>query len=441
LESTAVCVPHLGDFDAVQVIEVSVKAGDRVRTGDTLIILESEKATMEVPSPSPGVVTAISIQVGDKVSEGMTILTLLSEDADAAAPPVEAVPIEAGPPAEEADAAPAAPAAPPPSPAPAPPPEHAPSCATHASPAVRRVARDLGVDLQRVCGTGPLGRILQEDVLAYVRSSLAGRQVPGPAPTESPETPLRVAAWPAVDFGRFGPTETRPLSRIRKIAGANLHRNWVMIPHVTSHDEADITGLEAYRTRINEERGAGEPKVTLLSFLIEAAVASLKAFPEFNASLDGEALVLKRYYHIGFAVDTAEGLVVPVIRDADTKDVRAIARELAELSTRAREGTLAPADLQGGCFTISSLGGIGGTSFSPIIRAPEVAILGVCRAAIRPVWDGSRFIPRRILPLSLSWDHRVLDGAAATRFCAFFAQRLSAAAPHPPSPERAAIDA
>jgi len=438
-------IPNLGDFDSVLVIEVPVKAGDKVNEGDTLVTLESEKATMEVPSPAAGVVLEVSVKVGDKVSEGTLILTFAAEDI-VAPPPAGGAPAGEAP--RTASAAPAGPApeASVPSraeevPGPAslasqpPVPSGEPfGSRAHAGPSVRRFARELGVDLERVHGSGPLGRVLQEDVRGYVRRELALPRGSG-ASAAAPETELHLAPWPLVDFARYGPTENRPLSRIRKITGANLHRNWVMIPHVTNHEEADITGLDAYRARINAERGKGGAKVTLLAFLIETAVASLKAFPEFNASLDQGNLILKRYYHIGFAADTAEGLVVPVIRDADRKGVFEIAGEVEELSSRARNGSLSPTDMQGGCFTISSLGGIGGTYFTPILRAPEVAILGVCRAAIRPVWDGKQFVPRRILPLSLSWDHRVLDGAAATRFCAFFAQLLADRTPESPSPQ------
>ena len=440
-------IPNLGDFDAVLVIEVPVKAGDKVNEGDTLVTLESEKATMEVPSPTAGVVQEVLVKVGDKVSEGTPILTLAAEDVAAPAPQADAPPAGGTPHAASHAPAGLAPEAWDLSRAEE---DSGPASRTssasvlsgephrrgaHAGPSVRRFARELGVDLEQVHGTGPLGRILQEDVRGYIRSELARPRASGALAAGTPETELHLAPWPSLDFGKYGPTESRPLSRIRKITGENLHRNWVMIPHVTNHEEADITGLEAHRARMNGERGKADPKVTLLAFLIETAVASLKAFPEFNASLDQWNLILKRYYHIGFAADTAEGLVVPVIRDADRKSVVEIAREVEELSSRARKGSLSPADMQGGCFTISSLGGIGGTYFTPILRAPEVAILGVCRASIRPVWDGKQFAPRRILPLSLSWDHRVLDGAAATRFCAFFAQRLADRAPESSSPQ------
>jgi len=288
--------------------------------------------------------------------------------------------------------------------------------ASHASPSVRKVARELGVDLSRVTGTGPRGRILQEDVQKFVKQSLAGQVSGG--------TGLDLLPWPRIDFARFGPVETRPLARIRKIAGANLARNWVMIPHVTQFDEADVTDLEDFRTRLNAELGDKGPKVTLLAFLVKACVAALQRYPEFNSSLDGDSLVLKRHWHVGFAADTPNGLVVPVVRDADRKGVLDIARELGELAARARDGKLAAADIQGGTFSISSLGGIGGTAFTPIVNAPEVAILGASRVAVRPVWDGERFAPRKMLPLSLSYDHRVIDGAAGARFTTYLGELL-----------------
>ncbi|HXU55949.1 MAG TPA: 2-oxo acid dehydrogenase subunit E2, partial [Casimicrobiaceae bacterium] len=292
------------------------------------------------------------------------------------------------------------------------------------SPSVRANARALGVDLSQIKGSGPAGRILQQDVENYVKQVMSGAKVAG-AVAGAGSAALGLLPWPQVDFAKFGPIETKPLSRIKKIAGANLHRNWVLIPHVTNHDDADITELEAFRVQLNKENEKAGIKVTLLAFLIKACVWALKKFPEFNASLDGENLVLKQYYHIGFAADTPNGLVVPVIRNADQKGVLAIAGEMAELSAKAREGKLGPADMQGGCFSISSLGGIGGTYFTPIINAPEVAILGVCRSSMRPVWDGKQFAPRLILPLSLSWDHRVIDGAAAARFNTHLASLLA----------------
>jgi pyruvate dehydrogenase E2 component (dihydrolipoamide acetyltransferase) len=294
----------------------------------------------------------------------------------------------------------------------------------HASPSVRAHARALGVDLSQINGSGPAGRILQEDVENYVKQVMSGAKVAS-AVAGAGGAALGLLPWPQIDFAKFGPIETRPLSRIKKIAGANLHRNWVLIPHVTNHDDADITELEAFRVQLNKENEKAGVKVTLLAFLIKACVWALKKFPEFNASLDGENLVLKQYYHIGFAADTPNGLVVPVIRNADQKGVLAIAGEMGQLSAKAREGKLGPADMQGGCFSISSLGGIGGTYFTPIINAPEVAILGVCRSNMRPVWDGKQFAPRLILPLSLSWDHRVIDGAAAARFNSYLASLLA----------------
>jgi pyruvate dehydrogenase E2 component (dihydrolipoamide acetyltransferase) len=298
----------------------------------------------------------------------------------------------------------------------------------HASPSVRQFARELGVDLHRVRGTGPKQRVMHDDVRAYVKGAIAHAVAPAPAaaPASAPAgAGLGLLPWPKVDFAKYGPIESRPLPRIRKVSGANLHRNWVMIPHVTNHDDADITELEAFRVQLNRENEKSGVKLTMLAFLIKACVSALQRFPEFNASLDGDALVLKRYFHIGFAADTPNGLVVPVVRDADQKGILQIARETAELAAKARDGKLAPGDMQGGCFSISSLGGIGGTYFTPIVNAPEVAILGVCRSATRPVWDGQQFAPRLILPLSLSYDHRVIDGAAAARFNAHLAQVLA----------------
>jgi len=297
----------------------------------------------------------------------------------------------------------------------------------HASPSVRKVARELGVDLTRVVGTGPKGRVLQEDVRRFVKQVMSAEAPPGAPGTGALAAAgaLELLPWPKIDFARFGPVEARPLSRIRKISGANLSRNWVMIPHVTQFDEADITDLEAFRLRLNEENATSGVKITLLAFLVKACVAALRKFPEFNASLDGESLVLKRYFNIGFAADTPNGLVVPVLKAADQKGVIEIARELAGLAAKAREGKLAPADMQGGCFSISSLGGVGGTAFTPIINAPEVAVLGVSRSARKPVWDGDRFAPRLVLPLSLSYDHRVIDGATAARFTTYLGQLLA----------------
>jgi pyruvate dehydrogenase E2 component (dihydrolipoamide acetyltransferase) len=394
-----------------------VKAGDVVTADASLVTLESDKATMDVPSPFAGTVREVRVKVGDRVGEGSLVLLLEAEGAsEAVAPGVAAPaasPVAAATPAPVAAPAPAPVGGPVAVPGPAEAPGTAPSGLAHASPAVRKVARELGVDLSRVTGSGPRGRVLQEDVQKYVKQALAG-QVPG-------GTGLDLLPWPKVDFARFGPVETRPLARIRKIAGANLARNWVMIPHVTQFDEADVTDLEEFRVELNAELGEKGPKVTLLAFLVKACVAALQRFPDFNASLDGDSLVLKRYFHVGFAADTPNGLVVPVVRDADRKGVLDIARALGELSAKAREGKLAAADIQGGTFSISSLGGIGGTAFTPIVNAPEVAILGASRVSVRPVWDGERFAPRKVLPLSLSYDHRVIDGAAGARFTTYLA--------------------
>jgi pyruvate dehydrogenase E2 component (dihydrolipoamide acetyltransferase) len=441
MSAIEVKVPDIGDFTDVPVIEVLVKPGDTVKAEDSLVTLESDKATMDVPAPAAGVIKSVAVKVGDKVSEGHLILTL--EEAAGAAAPAQAAPAaKTAQPAAPAST-PVATAAPPPAaatPAAAAPPAPAPAVQApaapsapiddaafrkaHASPSVRAYARALGVDLSQIKGSGPAGRILQEDVQNHVKRVMSGAKVAS-AVAGAGGAALGLLPWPQVDFAKFGPIETRPLSRIKKIAGANLHRNWVLIPHVTNHDDADITELEAFRVQLNKENEKAGIKVTLLAFLIKACVWALKKFPEFNASLDGENLVLKQYYHIGFAADTPNGLVVPVIRNADQKGVLAIAGEMAELSAKAREGKLGPADMQGGCFSISSLGGIGGTYFTPIINAPEVAILGVCRSNMRPVWDGKQFVPRLILPLSLSWDHRVIDGAAAARFNSYLASLLA----------------
>jgi pyruvate dehydrogenase E2 component (dihydrolipoamide acetyltransferase) len=441
-------IPNIGGFKDVGVIDVLVKPGDAVKVDDPLVTLESDKATMDVPSPAAGTVREVRVQVGSRVSEGSLVLILEAAEgapARAAAPPQPAAsPSPApAPPAAPPVTAPAAPAAAPQtgaaaqSPPLAPPPSPAsPATGTspptagkagpdrrvlHASPSVRRFARELGVDLSQVAGSGPRGRILREDVQGFVKQVMSGTAPVGAGGGAG----LDLLPWPRIDFARFGPVETRPLSRIQKIAGANLARNWVMIPHVTQFEEADVTELESFRTRLNGENGGPGVKVTLLAFLVKACVAALKRFPELNASLDGDSLVLKRYFHIGFAADTPNGLVVPVVREADRKGVVEIARELAELAARAREGKLAAADLQGGSFSISSLGGIGGTAFTPIINAPEVAILGVSRTSTRPLWDGGQFAPRLMLPLSLSYDHRVVDGALAARFTTHLARLLA----------------
>jgi pyruvate dehydrogenase E2 component (dihydrolipoamide acetyltransferase) len=417
-------VPDIGDFKDIPVIEVFVKPGDAVKPEDPLVTLESDKATMDVPAPSAGVVKELKVKVGDKVSEGSVILLL---EAAGTTQPVTSGSAKTDAPAAAPSAAPqtaaAAPAAAKPPAAPAAPVDNEAFKVAHASPSVRAFARVLGVDLSKVKGSGPKDRILQEDVQNYVKQFMSGAAA-APAAAAPGGAALSLLPWPQVDFAKFGPVESKPLSRIKKIAGANLHRNWVMIPHVTNHEDADITDLEAFRVGLNKENEKSGIKVTMLAFLIKVSVAALKKFPEFNASLDGENLIYKKYFHIGFAADTPNGLVVPVIKNADQKGVLAIAKEMGELSAKAREGKLGPADMQGGCFSISSLGGIGGTYFTPIINAPEVAILGVCRSSTRPVWDGKQFVPKLILPLSLSWDHRVIDGAAAARFNSYLVALL-----------------
>ena len=432
-------VPDIGDFKDVPVIEVLVKPGDTVKKDDSLVTLESDKATMEVPSPSAGTVKDVRVKVGDKVSEGSSIITLDGEAAPAkAAAPAKGAAIEAKPAAAEAKPAPEAKpaaaqaAAPMPSPAPqAPPPPAAPAeshddsrAVAHASPGVRRFARELGVEVAHVQGSGPKGRILKEDIQNFVKRAVAGGggATAGASPAGGGAAIAGLPAWPKVDFAKFGPVEAKPLSRIQKISGPALARNWVMIPHVTQFDEADITELEAFRARINEENAKAGVKVTPLAFLIKAVVAALRKYPTLNSSLDGDNLVLKHYWNIGFAADTPNGLVVPVIKNADQKGVLEIAKESSELAAKAREGKLGPADMQGGTFSISSLGGIGGTAFTPIVNAPEVAILGVSKAAMKPVWNGKEFEPRLMMPLSLSYDHRVVDGALGARFTAYLAQ-------------------
>jgi pyruvate dehydrogenase E2 component (dihydrolipoamide acetyltransferase) len=411
-----VLVPDIGDFKNIPVIEVLVKPGDSVKAEDSLITLESDKATMEVPAPFAGVVKELKIKPGDKVSEGAAILSIeISEGAApaAAAPQKPAAPAPAAAPV----AAPAVPAA-----ASAPVPQQAAPAAineegfsrAHASPSVRRFARELGVDLGRVKGSGPKERILKEDIAGFVKTALAQPSGGGGGTGLS----LGLPAWPQVDFAKFGPVENQPLSRIKKISGPFLHRNWVSIPHVTQNDEADITELEAFRKSMADEAQKQGVKLTPLVFIMKAVVTALKAHPEFNSSLApaGDALILKRYYHIGVAVDTPGGLVVPVVRDVDQKGVLQLARELAEISARARDGKLGPGDMQGGTFSISSLGGIGGTHFTPIINAPEVAILGVSKSSMKPVWKDGQFVPRLMMPLSLSYDHRAVDGAQGARF-------------------------
>ncbi|WP_354678203.1 dihydrolipoyllysine-residue acetyltransferase [Cupriavidus plantarum] len=425
-------VPDIGDYDGVPVIEVHVKPGDTINAEDALVTLESDKATMDVPSPQAGTVKEVKVKVGDNVKEGVVLLILEGAGGGAAAPsPAAAAPAPAAA-AAPAPAA-AAPAAAAPAPAPAPTPAASPAQgatgkAAHASPSVRRFARELGVDVSRVPGTGPKGRITQEDVQNFVKGVMSG-QTAAPAAAGAAAGggggELNLLPWPKVDFSRFGEFESKPLSRIKKISGANLHRNWVMIPHVTNNDEADITELEAFRVLLNKENEKSGVKVTMLAFLIKATVAALKKFPNFNASLDGDNLVFKKYFNIGFAADTPNGLVVPVLKDADKKGVLEISKEMGELAKAARDGKLKPDQMQGGCFSISSLGGIGGTHFTPIINAPEVAIMGASKSAMKPVWDGKQFVPRLMLPLSLSYDHRVIDGADAARFNAYIGQLLA----------------
>jgi pyruvate dehydrogenase E2 component (dihydrolipoamide acetyltransferase) len=423
-KTAEVKVPDIGDFKDVPIIEVFVKPGDAVKAEDPLVTLESDKATMDVPAPSAGTVKALKVKVGDKVSEGSVILVLESGPATGpkALPAAPASPAIAPVPAPPPSAPRAETSAPSPPAAPAAPMDAEAFKRAHASPSVRAFARELGVDLSKVKGTGPKDRILQQDLQAYVKQALSAAAASAGAPVTG--AALGLLPWPQVDFAKFGPVESKPLSRIKKISGANLHRNWVMIPHVTNCEDADITGLEAFRVQLNKENEKTGIRVTMLAFIIKASVAALAKFPEFNASLDGDNLVYKRYFNVGFAADTPNGLVVPVVKNADQKGVLAIAKEMGELSAKAREGKLGPADMQGGCFSISSLGGIGGTYFTPIINAPEVAILGVCRSTQRPVWDGKQFVPRLILPLSLSYDHRVIDGAAAARFNTFLAALL-----------------
>lgn len=438
-------VPDIGDFKDVEVIEVLVKAGDTIKVEQSLLTVESDKASMEIPSPAAGTLRELKVKVGDKVSRG-TLIALLDPAAGAAAPAAAPAATAPAPPAAAGPApAPAHASAPAERPAAALPertlptaalPAHEPSAPAprlpHASPSIRRLARELGVPLDEVKGTGPKGRILQEDVAGFVKAVMAGTQrtaaqaarAPAAGATEGGGIP-GLLPWPQVDFARFGPVERKPLSRIKKISGANLHRNWVLIPHVTNHDEADITELEAFRVATNKEQEKSGIKVTMLAFVIRAVVSALRRFPEFNASLDGDELVYKQYVHIGFAADTPNGLVVPVLKDADRKGILQLSQEMAELARKAREGKLGPADMTGGCFSISSLGGIGGGHFTPIINAPEVAILGLGRSTMKPVWDGKAFVPRLTLPLSLSYDHRVIDGAAAARFNAYLAQVLA----------------
>ena len=406
-----ICVPDIGDFTDVAVIEVLVGPGDSIAAEAPIVVLESDKAAMEVPSTAAGVVREVLVALDDKVSEGSALIRLERSgdtvETGAVGPetpqpvgPVSAPPMDIAVPAPEV----------------ATPSSVTPRPGAPAGPSVRRLARELGVDLRRVAGSGPKRRIRKEDVLTFVKSAMGAGAVPGQIRGGGAGGGLSLVPWPKVDFAKYGPVEAKPLSRIRKISGANLARNRVMIPHVTSFEEADISDLEAFRVQLNQENGPSGTKVTMLAFLLKACAKTLQLFPDFNSSLDGEQVILKRYYHLGFAADTPDGLVVPVVRDVDRKGVLEIAVEAAELAGLAREGGLKVEQMQGGTFTISSLGGVGGTGFTPIINAPEVAILGVNRAATRPVWDGGQFVPRLILPLALAWDHRVVDGVAAARF-------------------------
>ncbi|RUR65774.1 dihydrolipoyllysine-residue acetyltransferase [Variovorax guangxiensis] len=426
-------VPDIGDFKDVAVIEVLVKPGDTIKAEQSLITVESDKASMEIPSSAAGVLKELKVKVGDTVNIGDLIAVL--EGAAGAAAPAPAQAAAAAAPAAATASAPA-PAAPSPAPAAAAP-AHNPTAAPsgnlpHASPSVRKFARELGVPLEEVKGSGPKGRITQEDIQNFTKAVMSGQASTKASAAKAPAgggggdgAALGLIPWPKVDFTKFGTVERKELSRIKKLSGANLHRNWVMIPHVTNNDEADITELEAFRVSTNKENEKSGVKVTMLAFVIKAVVAALKKFPEFNTSLDGDQLVYKQYYHIGFAADTPNGLVVPVLKDADKKGILQISAEMGELAKKARDGKLGSADMQGGCFSISSLGGIGGTHFTPIINAPEVAILGLSKSAMKPVWDGKQFVPRLTLPLSLSYDHRVIDGALAARFNAYLGQVLA----------------
>ena len=432
-------VPDIGDFKEVEVIELLVKPGDTIKVDQSLITVESDKASMEIPSSHAGVVKEIKVKIGDKIAEGSLLLVMESEAASAAAPVAV---VTAAPAAAAAPAPAAAPVVAAPAPAAAQPaltlveskplavaPAQTGGKIPHASPSIRKFSRELGVDLVRVSGSGPKGRITHSDVQDYVKAVIAGAASGSGAPVAvqaGKGSGMDLLPWPSLDFSKFGATELLPLSRIKKISGPNLHRNWVMIPHVTQFDQADVTDLEEFRKNANAAMAKSGVKLTMLAFVIKASVAALKKFPAFNSSLDakGENLILKQYYHIGFAADTPNGLMVPVVKDADKKGISQIAQEMGELSAQARDGKLKPADMQGATFTISSLGGIGGTAFTPIINAPEVAILGLSKSEIKPVWDGTQFQPRLMMPMSLSYDHRVVDGAMGARFSVYLAEVL-----------------
>ncbi len=417
-------VPDIGDYKDVPVIEVLVKVGDSVEKEQSIVVLESDKATMDVPSSHSGVVKEVKVKIGDSLSEGSVVI-MLEEGASStiAAPAPAPAPVAAAPQAKAPAVEPPIKLAPPPPPVSNTPPP-VDDNVSHASPSVRKFARELGVTVSQVKGTGPKGRITQDDVQAYVKAAMSGGGNAGAASGGSLGG-LNLIPWPKVDFAKFGEIERQPLNRIKKLTAANLGRNWVMIPAVTYHEDADITDLEAFRVLTNKENEKKGVKITMLAFIMKAAVAALKKYPEFNSSLDGDDLVIKKYFNIGFAADTPTGLVVPVIKDVDKKGIFEIVKETSDLAALAREGKLKPDQMQGASFTISSLGGIGGTYFSPIVNAPEVAILGVSKAAMKPVWDGKQFVPRLICPLSLTADHRVIDGALATRFNVHVAQLLS----------------
>ena len=422
-QAIEVKVPDIGDFSLIPVIELCVKVGDTVNAEDSLITLESEKATMDVPAPTSGVVKELRVGLGDHVSQGTVIALIEPAAAEAAAPEKQEAAAPAPKPVAPTSPTPQAPRAPVPAPRTSQPVERQFDGKTHASPSVRLFGRELGVDLTKVPASGPKGRILKEDITAFVKGVMQSGAVPGAA--RSLGGGLDLLPWTKVDFEKFGPIEVQPLSRIKKISGQNLARNWVMIPAVTYHEDADVTDLEAFRVALNKENEKSGNKVTMLAFLIKACQLALKKSPEFNSSLDGENLVLKKYFNIAFAADTPNGLVVPVVKNVDQKSVSQIATECGELAKKARDGKLGPAEMSGACFTISSVGGIGGTAFSPIVNAPEVAILGVSKSTMKPVWNGKEFVPRLILPLSLSADHRVIDGALATRFNVYIAQLLA----------------